>query len=444
MSEPVLQGQRLDSWKAIAQYLDRDLATVRRWEKSLGLPVHRVGGTGRSVFAFSSEIDDWLIAASPAAAIQAGEVPVPPAAPATTGDAADAQSGVRVRGFRRFWPAMAVLTLALAVAAALAREAFSPPQVLRVSLTNGAVVARDGRGAEKWRFPFDTTTDAPMPSALVHVPDGKQPGVYFAIPSHGRQANDQLKSGTLTLLDLTRGRPRREFSFEDRVTFDGKTYGPPWFLTAFDVAEKDGEHRVAIAAHHYVWDPGLVTVLDGEWRRLGTFVHAGWIESVRWLSRNRLVIAGFSNSRDGGMLSLLDVAALDGQGPEPAGSRHFCDSCGNKQPVRMFIFPRTEVNRVSGSRFNRAIIQTFAGSNLIARTVEMTSTNGDADVIYEFTLPSLELVRTTFSNRYWELHRLLESEGKITHSRAECPDRDGPRLVHMWEPATGWRMVPTT
>ena len=52
--------ERLDSWKAIACYLKRDLATARRWEKRLGLPVYRVGGGGRSVFAYTGEIDAWL------------------------------------------------------------------------------------------------------------------------------------------------------------------------------------------------------------------------------------------------------------------------------------------------------------------------------------------------------------------------------------------------
>ncbi|MDP2389987.1 MAG: hypothetical protein Q8N52_06630, partial [Acidobacteriota bacterium] len=54
-------GDRLDSWKAIADYLGRDIGTVRRWERLQGLPVRRVpGGRGSSVFAYASEIDDWL------------------------------------------------------------------------------------------------------------------------------------------------------------------------------------------------------------------------------------------------------------------------------------------------------------------------------------------------------------------------------------------------
>src|SRR5437763_4061347 len=54
-------NERLDSWKEIASYLDRDVRTVIRWEKERGLPVHRVpGAKGHGVFAISSEVDTWL------------------------------------------------------------------------------------------------------------------------------------------------------------------------------------------------------------------------------------------------------------------------------------------------------------------------------------------------------------------------------------------------
>jgi len=53
-----LSGDRLDSWKEIAVYLDREVRTVQRWEKREGLPVHRQfhvkAGT---VWAFKHEID---------------------------------------------------------------------------------------------------------------------------------------------------------------------------------------------------------------------------------------------------------------------------------------------------------------------------------------------------------------------------------------------------
>lgn len=57
---------RLDSWKEIAAYLGRGERTVKRWESERALPVHRLPGGGRgSVYAFTAELDEWLISAKP-------------------------------------------------------------------------------------------------------------------------------------------------------------------------------------------------------------------------------------------------------------------------------------------------------------------------------------------------------------------------------------------
>jgi Tol biopolymer transport system component len=50
----------LESWKAIAAYLQRDVRTAIRWEKREGLPVHRHMHHSRaSVYAFPGELDQW-------------------------------------------------------------------------------------------------------------------------------------------------------------------------------------------------------------------------------------------------------------------------------------------------------------------------------------------------------------------------------------------------
>jgi TolB-like protein/Flp pilus assembly protein TadD len=54
------QGRRLESWKEIANYLGRDVTTVRRWEKREGLPVHRLHHSRLgSVYAYTAELDEW-------------------------------------------------------------------------------------------------------------------------------------------------------------------------------------------------------------------------------------------------------------------------------------------------------------------------------------------------------------------------------------------------
>jgi Tol biopolymer transport system component len=68
MGEP-LQGtppsgrppeDRLDSWKEIAAYLNRDVTTVQRWEKREGMPVHRhLHDRMGSVYASRAELEAW-------------------------------------------------------------------------------------------------------------------------------------------------------------------------------------------------------------------------------------------------------------------------------------------------------------------------------------------------------------------------------------------------
>src|ERR1700747_69970 len=58
--ESRLHDRKLDSWNEIADYLDREVRTVQRWEKTEGLPVHRHEHQKKStVYAFTSELDDW-------------------------------------------------------------------------------------------------------------------------------------------------------------------------------------------------------------------------------------------------------------------------------------------------------------------------------------------------------------------------------------------------
>src|SRR5579859_2539649 len=60
VSFPPSRDDRLDSWKAIAIYLNREVRTVQRWEKSAKLPVHRFLIEGQSaVYAYKSELDAW-------------------------------------------------------------------------------------------------------------------------------------------------------------------------------------------------------------------------------------------------------------------------------------------------------------------------------------------------------------------------------------------------
>lgn len=54
-------GKRLDTWKEIGGFFGRDERTVKRWEMTRKLPVHRVPGGGRAnVYAYEQELAEWL------------------------------------------------------------------------------------------------------------------------------------------------------------------------------------------------------------------------------------------------------------------------------------------------------------------------------------------------------------------------------------------------
>src|SRR5262245_39292955 len=75
-----LHGQRLESWKEIAGYLNRHVTTIRRWEKHEGLPVHRHRHAKLgSIYTYTRELDAWFES-------RRGEVDDPAAAATVAGE----------------------------------------------------------------------------------------------------------------------------------------------------------------------------------------------------------------------------------------------------------------------------------------------------------------------------------------------------------------------
>jgi len=423
-------GRRLTSWKEIAAHFGRDVRTVMRWEKERALPVHRgSGGKAGVVIADTNELDAWARGVEAPAAI-------PPAADA------DVRGGSGRRSLDRGgrWTTVAAMVLmagtALGAWRAYVWRSNEPPD--RAVLTETAIVALNADGSEKWQYKF--------PGERVSAPFSRRTNPIELIGGDGLLAatSDNLttdnltrRSGRLMRFD-SRGTLRNSFSFDDRLRIGGRDFSGPWSLTDYQPHDTGATRTIAVAAHHYEWWPSIVTVLDAEWKRRASFVHAGWIEQVRWLPGDRLAVSGFSNAKNGGMVALLDANAMNGQSPA-AGQREFeCAGCGPDRPVRYVVMPRSEVNRVSASPFNRASFVVRDGALLVS-TAEMPETSAlvPASALYEFT-PELTLVYASYTDRYWEAHRDLERIGKLTHSREHCPERDGPRHVEVWTAAAGW------
>jgi Tol biopolymer transport system component len=77
-------GKRLESWKEIAAYLNREVRTAMRWEKERSLPVHRIPGKRSGVYTSTAEVDAWLRAAASNHSDGDGVLVVPPPTPQAT------------------------------------------------------------------------------------------------------------------------------------------------------------------------------------------------------------------------------------------------------------------------------------------------------------------------------------------------------------------------
>ena len=114
-------GKRLDGWKSIAAYFNRDRTTAMRWARERGLPIRRMpGGKQGSVFAFEQELAAWATQqqdiADPAIADEV--VPVPAVDEGAAEDE-PAPAGLPATGKKARRAPAIFLVLALAILASL-------------------------------------------------------------------------------------------------------------------------------------------------------------------------------------------------------------------------------------------------------------------------------------------------------------------------------------
>ena len=93
---PVSLVRRLNSWKEIATFFDRDVRTVQLWEKKEGLPVRRQTHSSRaSVYAYAGELEAWQRARTGRAEFQYLPATPPAAAPQSRNETQLPKSSLR-------------------------------------------------------------------------------------------------------------------------------------------------------------------------------------------------------------------------------------------------------------------------------------------------------------------------------------------------------------
>jgi hypothetical protein len=232
-------SDRLDSWKAISEYLGRDVRTLQRWEQ-LGLPIRRMpGGRGHSVFALRSEIDAWMLRGG--ANGDSREVNAVAAPSRPSGSA------------RRGWVAILPVA-ALALVGWWVRPGSMAAEPLIVDVTESGVVATTSQGADRWRwnFPEGQLAVLDAPHVTGDVIGGGDPSVLVRTVHGLDRLSHKASSGVLRQFSLD-GQLQRAFSFTDQWLFaDPRPFGKPWAMTAAqagNLGEYDAYRRGCASFH---------------------------------------------------------------------------------------------------------------------------------------------------------------------------------------------------
>jgi tetratricopeptide (TPR) repeat protein len=196
-----MADRRLDSWKEIAAFFQRDTRTVRRWEQTRDLPVHRVPGRRGYVFAYVGELNLWLRSA----AAKAPEED-PPAVLLDTEEEEDFELEAppppdTPRARFRYVTVAGVLFVTCVAVFAVARDMHRHKKVAASTAASPTDVSESEKYTLRGRYYWDRRTEGGLEEALdaytqavVHDNDNARAyaglaETYDLLPEYGKMSN---------------------------------------------------------------------------------------------------------------------------------------------------------------------------------------------------------------------------------------------------------------
>ena len=477
---------RLNGWKDIAAHFGKSVRTVQRWERELGMPVHRLHTAGGEIiFARRSELEQWEnnidrsenfgLAGEGARDTEAGQevnevekkpgelmpenaharIPGPGVNPQ---EAAESQSRAAVSRWHR-WPAIAAVILV----AALFWAAWEHDKILdKVPALRKVVSTHADRQPAYPRFDGDTLRvfnaggdklwEYRFPSVLTvdnyNVPRAPSEVLFMAF-------EDLDHDGGKELLMVTWGDPRSTrrlicFNTDGTVRFDiqpgqAKTYGgkieaPPFLVAGFVLtAEPDGAKTIWVVALHNYEFPSLLQKLDTHGNVLSEYWGNGHIDVVqesRYNGRRVMLVGAKDNERVATSLAVLDYANPGGFAPSE-NPKYRCDDCPRGTPLVFIVFPQTEISREFATRPTLSEIRVEPNGRVTTTVVHshhrLKSEPGQLGADVWYTLDEhFQLIDAETGDMYRRIHSAPEVVSRLKHAyRPKCEEQIFP--VRVWD-----------
>lgn len=452
------RANRLSSWKEIADYLDCDTRTCLRWEKSFGLPIHRMEGSKKSrVYAFRDEIDRWQREKSSLFNGKgAGE----------DGGRGDGRPGGRndfAAGGRRILKRprnvalMTVAALLVVAAVIIMGLSLTTPRVPAGFRIEGPeLVIVNGKGKTLWRHgsgpknlaweryrsskPQERWLWEDKAVILPHLiiddldGDGKVETLFNAMADDGRNQGNVLcfSHGGKQLWEFETGRP---------MEFGATRFSGDFIVRGFDAVDLDGDGRkeILVIAHQLHRFPTRLSILDAGGKSIGDYWHSGQLADfiaadLDGDGRKEILAFGTNNEYGEGILVVLDAADARGCSPQSDERYRWKD-----------VEPGSQLHYIRIPRPDAELADYFPLDNVshvVANNDSGLSVwSGRSGLEYVFDR-TMSIVEVRSSHAFQILHENARRSGKIESVVDATYLEDLRRRVLRWDKASGtWRAL---
>lgn len=432
------QSNELAGWKVIANYLQVSVRTAQNFEKEYGLPVRRKFGIKAPVYAFVSEVDEWVEVHRTASDSSLSARPEH----LSTGDL-DQPSKLPAPRKSRIVAATVLAIALLAIGLTyVALRPNGPPTGLFVQ--DKHLVAKNASGREIWRFEFPSRVEAlfyqdRFMERRTWIGElgnaGKTSVLALFHPADFQQKTHRLyclsESGRL-LWNFVPGRT----VIDER----GFTMAPPYYVRQICVLKgrKQEDTRIAVASVNYAGQAGQIAFLDALGRVRGEYWHPGHLAYMTQCDidgdgRNELLLGGANNAEHAATLVALDPLQISGLStPHPVLDPSFrISNMPEAHEKAVVLFARGCVGK--SDPYTRARELWVTPSRIVVAIVDSFTESSTANITYEFD-HRLNLQGIIPMPEYALKHREMEQAHQLNHPYDQKREMEDlrKRLVIRW------------
>jgi hypothetical protein len=430
----------LSSWKEIAAYLGVDERTCNRWEKNLGLPVHRLEGSSRSrVFAYKEEIDRWR-------------------KERLSNDAFPAiETRQEFKRPKSYFLALILIVIFGVILFILFSKLLAPSQPTDFRIEGSYFIVFNNEGKELWRYPTgkDNLVDEKIYRSRFQVKKLSEAGQlllpYVIMKDINRDKNvevlytnktqDELGEGELFCFSH-KGKLLWKFSGGREMKFDQQVFSADYRIIGFDLDDLDGDGNleiIGIAIQIRQW-PCQLALLNNKGEVLGEFWNSGYLVNFLTLDLNQdgkkeIVAAGSNNEYGKACLVVFDAAHLAGSSPQLDDHYRF-QGLPSGLELYYILLPRIDVDLAENYPVDGICrLDIVKGNRILVET-------GLSHIFFVFDYDFVLQGSPQSSHIFEQKHRRASLEGKLKSVLNNEYWKNLARGVLYWD-GKNWSSAPT-